>query len=188
MYRAYVKRVFDTILAVGALLLLWPVMCVVAVAIRVQDGGCSVFRQKRVGRSGNPFTILKFRSMSVTTLDIPSAQAASVDVTPIGRLIRRTNIDELPQILNILRGDMSFVGPRPPLPSQKELLELRRANGALNCAPGLTGLAQIKSFDGMPEREVAEWDGRYARNITFVKDVIIILATLPYLGRRPPRY
>jgi O-antigen biosynthesis protein WbqP len=188
MYRNHLKRIFDTFLALLSLAVLWPLMCAVAVMIRLQDGGSSLFRQERVGRDGDLFTILKFRSMRVMAPNIPSVQANSVNITPVGRLIRRSNIDELPQLLNILRGEMSFVGPRPPLPSQTELCELRRQNGAFKCAPGLTGLAQINSYDNMPERDVAEWDGKYVRNITAARDIAIILATIPYLRKRPPRY
>jgi len=132
--------------------------------------------------------VTKFRSMPVTTADIPSAQAGALRVTRVGAIIRRTNIDELPQLFNILKGEMSIVGPRPPLPSQTRLLELRAAEGALDVAPGLTGLAQIKSYDGMPETEKAAYDGQYARNVTFLNDTMIVLRTFGYLAHRPPVY
>jgi O-antigen biosynthesis protein WbqP len=126
--------------------------------------------------------------MAVGTGDIPSARAGVLRITRVGRVIRRTNIDELPQLVNILRGDMSLVGPRPALPSQAELLALRGANGAAACRPGLTGLAQIRSYDGMPEPEKARWDGQYAATISLRRDLAIVLGTFRYLARRPPVY
>ena len=109
-------------------------------------------------------------------------------VTRVGRLIRRTNVDELPQLVNILRGDMSIVGPRPPITSQSDLIELRRANGALNCRPGLTGWAQINAFDGMSVVRKAELDGDYAARISLRRDIVIILRTFGYLLKPPPKY
>ncbi len=188
MYRSLLKPLLDRLLALFAMLVLSPLLIVTALIIRIQDGGPSMIRQKRVGKDGALFTMLKFRSMSVATPHIPSAQAAAVHITPFGRIIRRTSIDELPQIFNILRGDMSIVGPRPPLPAQTELCELRTQSGAIRCAPGLTGLAQINAYDGMPEREVAVWDQRYAQKITLLRDIGIVLGTVPYLGKHPPRY
>jgi O-antigen biosynthesis protein WbqP len=163
-------------------------MLLIAVAISVEDGGPVLFRQKRVGRGGELFEVLKFRSMPVATRDLPSAQAGRVKVTRVGKIIRRTNLDELPQLINILRGQMSVVGPRPPLPSQRELCRIRETNGAIDCKPGLTGLAQINAYDGMPEKEKAKWDGTYAATLSFVSDMTIILRTFRYLSKRPPVY
>jgi O-antigen biosynthesis protein WbqP len=126
--------------------------------------------------------------MPVNTGDIPSAAARSVRITRVGRVIRRTNADELPQLVNILRGDMSVVGPRPALPAQRELVALRSANGALACTPGLTGLAQVNAYDGMSIEAKATWDGRYADRIRFFRDVAIILRTVRYLMAPPPTY
>ena len=147
-----------------------------------------LFRQERVGANETRFTALKFRSMPTGTADLPSDRAEDLRVTAVGRLIRRTNLDELPQLWNILRGDMSFVGPRPALPTQEELVRLRDANGASRCYPGLTGLAQIKSYDGMPVSEKAEWDGTYAQRVTAGRDLGIVIRTFGYLVRQPPVY
>lgn len=171
-----------------ALVLLSPLLALVALAIKLQDGGPVVFRQRRVGRGGQVFTLLKFRSMPENIGDVPSASAAALRITRIGRIIRRTNIDELPQLLNILRGDMSIVGPRPALPAQERLIELRHGNGAFRCAPGLTGLAQIRAYTGMPETEKAGHDAEYAANIAFGRDVSIIVRTVAYVLRPPPVY
>jgi len=163
-------------------------MLVIAAAIRLEDGAPALFRQTRVGRKGRPFTLLKFRSMPTGTGNHPSAQAGGLAVTRVGRIIRRTNLDELPQLFCILVGTMSLIGPRPALASQAELLDLRRANGAMEVKPGLTGLAQVCSYDGMPELEKVAFDGRYARTISFLGDAVIVLRTFVYLCHRPPVY
>ena len=188
IYRRFLKRVLDILLSGFSLLLLSPLMLLTALVIRLEDGGPALFRQIRVGRDGRPFSIFKFRSMAVNAGNLPSAQAGGLPITRAGRIIRRTNIDELPQLLNILKGDMSVVGPRPALPSQEQLTELRRANGALACRPGLTGLAQIRSYDGMPEEEKAKHDGEYASGIGFFRDLGLVLRTFAYLAHRPPTY
>lgn len=188
MYNSLGKRVFDVLTSSIALVCLSPLMLLIAAAIRLGDRGPALFRQERVGPGGRTFTLMKFRSMPVCTTDLPSDQAKDIQITPVGRLIRRTNLDELPQLMNILRGDMSVVGPRPALPSQSELTESRISNGAIACRPGLTGLAQINSYDGMPVREKAEWDGQYASGVSFLTDIGIIARTFGYLLKRPPVY
>lgn len=188
MYRNWGKRFVDIIAAVCAFIVLMPILALIAILIKVFDPGPIIFRQQRIGRRGESFTFFKFRSMPVNTGDIPSDQVGQIKLTWIGRVIRRTNLDELPQLFNILRGDMSIVGPRPPIPSQTELLQERASNGADACRPGLTGLAQISSFDGMSVQQKAEFDGEYAANITFINDVLIILKTFGYLLKPPPVY
>jgi O-antigen biosynthesis protein WbqP len=188
LYRAIGKRLLDLALASLALVVLAPVLVLVAMAVRIEDGGPALFRQRRSGREGETFTLLKFRSMPVGSANLPSSAAHRLRVTRVGALIRRTNLDELPQLLNIVAGDMSLVGPRPALPSQAELLAFRRDNGAISCRPGLTGLAQVKSYDGMPVTLKAECDGEYARKMSLLLDCSIILRTFSYLTRRPPVY
>ena len=187
-YARWGKRALDTALSAAALVAAAPVLALVAAVIRVVDGAPVVFRQRRAGRGGEPFTLFKFRSMAVGTRDLPSSQAGALAVTPIGRVIRRTNLDELPQLVNILRGDMSIVGPRPALPSQHDLLALRRANGAAAIRPGLTGLAQVNAYDGMTVEAKAGFDGDYARRLCLSLDLAIIARTIGYLARRPPVY
>jgi O-antigen biosynthesis protein WbqP len=188
VYGRFLKRVVDVVISGGSLIVLSPVMFLIALAIKLEDGGPVLFHQKRVGRGGELFAVLKFRSMPVATRDMPSPLAGQVRVTRVGKIIRRTNLDELPQLINILQGQMSVVGPRPPLPSQTELCQIRQTNGAIDCKPGLTGLAQINAYDGMPEREKAKWDGTYAARLSFVSDMNIILRTFRYLSKRPPVY
>jgi O-antigen biosynthesis protein WbqP len=188
MYQRFFKRIFDLCLVVPSLVALSPLFLMTVVLIRIEDGEPAFFRQKRSGRNLEEFQLVKFRSMPVNTDHIPSALAVSIPITRVGRVIRRTNIDELPQLWNILKGEMSVVGPRPALPSQSVLLEMRQANGAITLKPGLTGFAQINSYDGMSETRKAELDGMYAQSIGFRKDLAIILRTFAYLVKRPPVY
>jgi O-antigen biosynthesis protein WbqP len=188
MYRNFFKRVLDIILSLIALIVLSPIMLCVAIAIYFEDRGKIIFRQRRVGANGTSFEVLKFRSMPENTAEFESAQAHDLRVTAVGRLIRRTNIDELPQLFNVLKGNMSIVGPRPPLTSQVRLCELRQQNGSIYCLPGLTGLAQINGYDGMPDEEKARWDGEYAKSVSLSKDARIVIRTLGYLRRQPPVY
>jgi len=188
MYRGGIKRLLDFLFAFFALILLSPVIAAIALTIRTSDPGPAIFRQQRVGTGGRHFTIFKFRSMPIDTGDIASDLLGEVRLSAVGRFIRRTNLDELPQLFNILRGDMSLVGPRPPIPSQIELISMRRENGALACRPGLTGLAQVNGYDGMSVPHKASFDGDYARRITFLDDLIIILRTFGYVLKPPPTY
>lgn len=188
MYRRGLKRICDVVVSGLALAALSPLLLAVAALIWRLDGRPILFRQQRMGRGGAAFTILKFRSMALGSGDVPSPQATGMRVTAIGKILRRTNVDELPQLLNVMRGHMSLVGPRPSLPSQKDLCRLRAGNGAANCRPGLTGLAQIHAYDGMSVREKAGWDGEYCRTLSFLRDLKILLGTFRYLSRRPPVY
>ena len=188
MYASFGKRFFDILLACFSLILFGPLMLIIACLIWIGDRGPAIFKQKRVGQNGKEFVVMKFRSMPINTGDIPSADATKVKVTKVGKFIRRTNIDELPQLFNILLGDMSIVGFRPALARQEALFQMREANGAHRALPGLTGLAQINSYDGMPEEKKAEWDGKYAERITFGKDLSIIARTFLYLLKPPPAY
>lgn len=188
LYARKLKRGFDVFLAAWAVLALAPLLGAVACAIVAEDGFPVFFRQSRIGQDDRRFMFLKFRSMAEGTSEMPSADATTLQVTRVGRVIRRLSIDELPQLFNILRGEMSVVGPRPAIPAQEELCELRRQSGAIHCRPGLTGLAQVNSYDGMPEGEKGAWDAKYAREVSVLLDGAIILRTIGYLFRRPPTY
>lgn len=188
LYSTFGKRLFDIVLVLVTAIALLPLLILVALLIKLFDPGPIIFCQKRVGLKGKNFDFYKFRSMPVNTGDIPSDQLGSIRMTCVGKLIRRTNIDELPQLFNILKGDMSVVGPRPPLINQKELIEHRHKNRAILCRPGLTGLAQISSFNGMSLCEKADLDGEYAMSISFKNDLLIIIKTFGYLLRPPPVY
>ena len=183
-----VKRLFDILLSLILLVCLLPIFLIIFFIVRLQDGGPSIFRQDRIGKEGVVFRIYKFRSMTLCTPNLESKDTKKLQITPFGKLIRRTNIDELPQFYNVLKGDMSFIGPRPPIPSQTELIELRRMNGALQLSPGLTGWAQVNSYDGMSVSEKAKFDGEYASKISFRFEVLILFKTILYFTKKPPTY
>ncbi|WP_251360138.1 sugar transferase [Kangiella sp. TOML190] len=187
-YKGSAKRCLDISMSLLSLILLLPLILLMSLLILLFDFGPIIFKQVRVGQYGKPFVFYKFRSMPVNTGDIPSDQIKEIKITWIGKLIRRTNIDEIPQLFNILKGDMSIVGPRPSIKNQVKLIELREQSGALECKPGLTGLAQIKSYDGMPTEDKAAFDSEYAAKITFMNDLKIVLRTFLYLLKPPPVY
>lgn len=179
---------FDIVFSVLALTILFPLILLISLLIKLFDSGPIIFDQQRVGINLNLFNIYKFRSMPINMKNIPSDKINILKLTLVSRFIRKTNIDELPQLYNILKGDMSFVGPRPSLPSQKDLIELRRNNGVLAFKPGLTGLAQISSYHGMNVNIKADFDKEYINSISFKTDVLIILKTFVYLLKSPPVY
>ncbi len=188
MYRFFFKRLIDFTASLCCIIFFSPIFIFLALIIYFQDQGTPIFKQKRVGLNEKEFVLLKFRSMPLNTSNVDSSKVSEIKITPFGKFIRRTNLDELPQLINILKGDMSLIGPRPSLFTQDELIALRRANGVYQCQPGLTGLAQVNAFDGMPDEKKVFWDSSYSNNITFINDVKIVLRTLIYLTKKPPTY
>src|SRR6195952_5195305 len=172
------KRAFDVLACALFLLFCWPILLIVIVAIRLQSPGPAVFKQVRVGKNGRPFTCYKLRTMYSGTSDLPTHLVAASAVTALGEHLRRFKIDELPQLCNVLIGDMSLVGPRPCLPSQTELVEARRKLGVLTVRPGITGLAQVNGVDMSDANRLAELDARYVRTQTLSNDPKLIWATL----------
>ena len=156
------------------------VLAVLALIIRLTSKGPAFFKQRRIGRYRNEFLIYKFRTMYVDApSDMPThllSNAAS-HITPVGRFIRKYSLDELPQIINILRGEMSFIGPRPALWNQFDLADERDRYHANDVMPGITGWAQVTGRDELPIPVKAERDGYYARNISFLLDVKILFMT-----------
>ena len=187
-YHQHGKRAMDIAITSAGLILAAPLCLVVAGAIGLETGRPILFIQSRVGQSGRIFKLMKFRSMAVGTPDLPSSEVGALTVTRVGRVIRRLNLDELPQLLNVLKGEMSLVGPRPALPLQEDLVQLRRVGGAEQVKPGLTGLAQVNSYDGMGVEEKAAYDNRYANEFTLRGDLLIFVQTLHYLLSPPPGY
>ena len=183
-----IKRLLDVLLSIFLLISLLPIFAIIAFIIFIQDGGPAIFRQKRAGKDGVEFMFYKFRSMPLSTLNVESKDTTKLQITSFGKFIRRTNLDELPQFYNVLRGDMSYIGPRPPILTQIDLIELRKKNGALSLKPGLTGWAQVNSYDGMPIEQKAKFDGEYAHKISFLMDCMILFKTILYFTKRPPTY
>lgn len=184
----YIKRFFDVFVAIILLLSLAPFYLIIALVIYIQDSGPAIFRQKRVGKDGEEFMFYKFRSMPLSTPNVESRETSKISITPFGKFIRRTNLDELPQLYNVINGEMSFIGPRPSLPTQIELIEMRKSNGSLTIKPGLTGWAQVNSFDGMSVSQKAKFDGEYIQRVSFLFDLLIFYKTLLYFTRKPPTY
>jgi O-antigen biosynthesis protein WbqP len=176
------KRAFDVLAAGLGLIVLWPVILLTAIAVRLNSPGPGILAQRRVGRDGRQFTCYKLRTMHRNTAQVPTHQVGISALTSIGGFLRRSKLDELPQLLNVLRGDMSLVGPRPCLPTQAELIEARSRLGALAVLPGVTGLAQIQGVDMSDPQRLAAIDAQYARTRTFGGDLIIILRTLTGSG------
>jgi O-antigen biosynthesis protein WbqP len=171
------KRALDLTLAALLTPVLLPVAGIIAVAITVDSGGPALFRQKRVGRNGAPFTIYKFRTMQRNTADAPSHLSSRAQLTRLGPLLRRAKLDEIPQLINIFRGDMSFVGPRPCLTSQTELIEARTRLGVSGLKPGITGPGQIAGLDMSAPEELARADAGYVARWSIWRDLALMWHT-----------
>ncbi|MAA64490.1 MAG: lipid carrier--UDP-N-acetylgalactosaminyltransferase [Alteromonadaceae bacterium] len=152
-------RFLDFLFSLFGLILGFPVLLVLYI-IGLFDTGSPIFRQERVGRDKRPFTLVKFRTMSVDTVSVASHLASTSSITKFGLFLRRTKLDELPQLWNVLKGDMSLVGPRPCLFNQEELIVEREQRGVLTVRPGITGLAQVNNIDMSTPELLAETDAR----------------------------
>ena len=188
IYCRYVKRTLDFIFALILIFFTLLPMFVIAVIIRSESSGNAFFKQKRMGLGGRIFICYKFRTMyqnAPKSVPTGSFCDASLYVTPIGRLLRRTSLDELPQLFNVIMGDMSLVGPRPLIENEGEIHELRRRCGVYEVRPGITGLAQIRGRDSIDDIQKARLDVRYVRKMSFAEDARILLntATVAVLGR-----
>lgn len=182
LYRTW-KRGLDL---VGALLivgLLWWLLILLWVAVRIQSPGPGLFAQTRVGRNGRNFTCYKFRTMQVGTQEVATNLISSQAVTRLGRVLRRTKLDELPQVWNILRNEMSFIGPRPCLPNQVELIEARRVRGVFALKPGISGLGQVEGIDMSEPIRLARIDQRYGALQSIVLDLRLMAATVSGKGQ-----
>tara|TARA_R110002167_G_scaffold195810_1_gene398578 strand:- start:52551 stop:53099 length:549 start_codon:yes stop_codon:yes gene_type:complete len=150
-------RLLDFLAAFFGLLLLWPILLIVTI-IGLFDTGSPIFIQTRVGRNQKPFKLIKFRTMSVETKSVASHLANNASITKLGAFLRKTKIDELPQLINVVKGEMSLVGPRPNLFNQDELINARDALGVYDVLPGVTGLAQVQNIDMSTPKLLAETD------------------------------
>lgn len=170
-------RLFDFIFSLVGLVVGFPVLLTLFV-IGLFDTGSPLFRQERVGRHGKPFTLVKFRTMKVDTASVASHLASASSITKFGHFLRRTKLDELPQLWNVLWGQMSLVGPRPCLFNQEELIEERRSRGVLDARPGITGLAQVSEIDMSTPRLLAETDAHMLASLTVDKYFKYIFMTI----------
>lgn len=175
-------RFFDVVFSFFGLLFLLPVMLVLYV-IGLFDTGSPLFLQKRVGRNQRPFFLVKFRTMKLDTASVASHLASSSSITRFGAFLRRTKLDELPQLWNVLRGEMSLVGPRPGLFNQEELTAEREARGVFAVRPGITGLAQVSDIDMSTPVLLAETDARMISSLTAVDYFRYIFMTVLGKGK-----
>lgn len=171
------KRAFDLAVALPCFVLALPVIAVAMVAIRMTSPGPAIFSQLRVGRHEQPFRCHKLRSMHHLTPEVPTHEAAAGAVTRIGAFLRRFKIDELPQLWNVIAGEMSMVGPRPCLPTQAELIGWRRELGVFDMRPGITGLAQVRGIDMSDPALCARADAEYGAGISLRGDAALLAHT-----------
>lgn len=180
MYKNGLKRIFDFTVALFAFLLLSPFFILICLLIKLDSPGPILFKQRRIGKNKSEFLILKFRSMKIDTpKDQPTHLLSNPDayITSLGKFLRRSSLDELPQLLNIIAGQMSIVGPRPALYNQYDLIVLRDEQNANSVRPGLTGWAQVNGRDELSLDVKAKLDGEYIGRISFLFDLKCILRT-----------
>ena len=181
MYRTFFKRLLDIILSGCAIVILSPLLLVIAIAIKIDDPGPVMFRQKRVGIHKTHFSIMKFRTMKMNTpKDTPTHLLENPEqyITKVGKFLRKSSLDELPQIFQIFTGKMSIIGPRPALWNQFDLIAERDKYGANDVRPGLTGWAQINGRDELPIDVKARFDGEYVEKLSFLFDCKCFFGTI----------
>ncbi|BCE00612.1 sugar transferase [Marinicellulosiphila megalodicopiae] len=175
--KSILKSIFERCLALLGLIITFPILIIVII-IGLFDTGSPVFIQERVGRNKKPFKLIKFRTMSVETKSVASHLASPASITRFGSFLRKTKIDELPQLINVLKGEMSFVGPRPNLFNQVELIKERHIRGVYSVKPGITGLAQINTIDMSTPELLAQTDQKMIEGLSIKKYFIYIIKTV----------
>ena len=181
MYRGFIKRLIDFVLALCGLIVLSPVFIILCIWIKLDSRGPILFKQKRVGINKTYFNIYKFRTMYIDTpKDMPTHMLSNPDqfITKAGKFLRKTSLDELPQIINIIKGEMAIIGPRPALWNQDDLIAERDKYHANDVRPGLTGWAQINGRDELEIPVKARLDGEYVKRISFLFDVKCFFGTI----------
>lgn len=181
MYRNCIKRCIDFLMSLIGLIILSPVFIILCIWIKLDSKGPILFKQKRIGKNKAYFHILKFRTMSIDTpSDMPTHMLSNPDqyITKAGKFLRKTSLDELPQIINILKGEMAVIGPRPALWNQDDLIAERDKYKANDVKPGLTGWAQINGRDELEIDVKAKLDGDYVKNMSFIFDMKCFFGTI----------
>lgn len=181
MYKRFFKRALDVLFSLVLLLVLSPLLLFIMLVLTVTTRGKPLFRQQRAGRLSRPFYIYKFRTMHVDAPPhIPTSDLEDANryITPFGHFLRNTSFDELPQLWNILKGDMSFIGPRPVILAEAELLRERQKRGADRVLPGLTGIAQLHGRDLVDREHKARYDAYYANHLTLRMDIRLFFLTI----------
>ena len=180
------KRIFDLMVALVLMLILAPLLLLVVLTVRLTSVGPVLFRTRRVGKNSRLFTMYKFRSMKADTPQVATHLLKKPDqfLTPVGDFLRRTSLDELPQLINVLLGDMSLIGPRPALFNQDDLIALRTARGVNELTPGITGWAQVNGRDSLPITEKVKLDEWYLKNRSFWLDLKVVGMTVVKVLRK----
>jgi len=185
MYAVF-KRIFDIVLSAAACIVLLPAFIVLAIAIRYESPGSPIFTQERIGQFGRPFHIMKFRSMVKDAPALGSWQTAQNDprITRVGKFIRTTSLDELPQLWNVLIGNMSLIGPRPEVPARETAYTPGDWKLRHRVRPGITGLAQVSGRSALTEAEQLRYDLAYAVKPTLATDIYVLLKTVQVVAQR----
>ena len=180
------KRLFDFVMSLIGIIVLSPIILIVALAVKLTSPGPMLFKQRRIGKNNDEFQIYKFRTMRIDTPNVPTHLLENPEqwITPVGKFLRKTSLDELPQLFNILKGEMSIVGPRPALYNQIDLKEMRTEAGVHKLVPGLTGWAQINGRDELPIDVKAKLDGENVKRCSFGFDVKCFFLTFVKVLKR----
>lgn len=184
VYRKYIKRFLDLLFGILALVLLWWLMAIVVIIILCTDGTPVLFKQERVGQYGKPFTIYKFRTMTKNAESIGPRSTSKDDprITPVGRFLRKSSLDELPQVFNLIKGDMSVVGYRPGV--LENYCESDFTSGMFDVKPGITGYAQVNGRSSLSLDEKRAWELKYVEDISFMTDLRIFFKTFSVVLKR----
>lgn len=173
------KRIFDLFFSLILLIILLPLFLIISIIIKLDSVGPIFFKQRRIGLNKKEFLIYKFRTMKINTPELATDKFSNPEsyLTKVGNILRKTSVDELPQLINIIKGEMSFVGPRPALYNQYELIELREQKDVNKCVPGITGYAQINGRDTINDSDKVRYDEYYVKNKSFKMDMHIVFRT-----------
>lgn len=186
-FYCFIKRTIDVVLAFLGIVILFPIFLIISIAIKIDSDGPIIFSQKRYGKDKKYFKIYKFRTMNIsapTNVATRNLEDSHIHITKFGRLLRKTSLDELPQLINILKGEMSIIGPRPVILEESDLIIEREKYGANSVKPGLTGWAQVNGRDKLDNKTKAMYDGEYVENFGFVMDLKCFFKTIFLVFKR----
>ena len=172
------KRLFDLVIVLPLFVICIPVIALLALLVRLETKGNPIFSQVRVGRNGKLFKLYKIRSMVIGAPNVATHEADVTHITKMGTFVRKSKLDELPQLFNVIMGDMSLVGPRPCLPTQSELIEARDRMGVSHLHPGITGLSQVRGIDMSNPEQLARSDADYLPRVSLLFDIKLCFATV----------
>ena len=186
VYRRFLKRLFDFLLALFLFIILLLPLLIIALIVKLTSKGPILFIQERYGRNSRPFKLYKFRSMTDSAPQIANSKFTDIQnyITPFGMFIRKTSLDELPQLWNIIKGDMSFIGPRPLAITDIKVIKLRKQNGGDSVLPGISGLAQVNGRNKLSDEDKAAYDAKYAAHLSFRVDILLTAETFVSVLKR----